>query len=298
MLKVLSAWGAECFYTGFFSLGQPFPPVRNWIWQAATPAYAQAVTSLYSDVLFSGRMLALEVGAGGRAAVVRKHSTMPVYVIALAAERNSNIKGNCKDASNVTVCVTGTNATAAWNITLETRLQGSVYMIDRSSSDSDLGAPKVVQLDGWHGSRHPSDWPQEVVIESELIDLMHQHDGGRGRSTAAETMLERAQTERPSDAAVVTPDLGDFSAFTSFVSLSSADPSLAIELKFRAMAQCTCGCGHDRRSAGHHHPSFRLKIQMTTRALPAPRASALEPRTGSGSEGHCLVLDRIQMVRR
>jgi hypothetical protein len=179
--------------TGFFSLGQPFPPVRNWIWQAAVPGYAQAITSLYESTLFGGKMLSLSVGAGGRPAVVRKHSTKPLYVIALALERNSNINGNCKPAANVTVRVPGTTDTggggavdtAPWVISLEARLQGSVYLVDRTSPM----APTVVQLDGWHDHRHPSYWPEEVTIEAELVDLMSKVSSNGG-------MLARVQTER------------------------------------------------------------------------------------------------------
>ena len=49
--------GAEWFYMGFFSLHPPFPDSRNWIWQAAAPAYAQAVASNWLDVLYNGELL-------------------------------------------------------------------------------------------------------------------------------------------------------------------------------------------------------------------------------------------------
>ena len=43
LLKLMAAWGAEWFYTGFFSLRAPFQPSENWCWQAMMPIYAQAV---------------------------------------------------------------------------------------------------------------------------------------------------------------------------------------------------------------------------------------------------------------
>jgi hypothetical protein len=56
-LKLLAVTGAEFFYTGFFNLHPAFPDPRNWVWQGAAPAYAQAVTSHYLDVLYEGDLL-------------------------------------------------------------------------------------------------------------------------------------------------------------------------------------------------------------------------------------------------
>ena len=71
------------------------------------PSYAQAVTSLYAEVLFGGKVLNFHVTAGSRPQIVRKHSTKPVYVIAASTERNGNIKGSCKAAANVTSASVG-----------------------------------------------------------------------------------------------------------------------------------------------------------------------------------------------
>ena len=56
-----------------------------------------------------------------------------------AIEPMSNLKGNAKNAMNATIVLPGDA-----NITLlvETRTQGSVYMLDRT-----LPTPKLVQLD-------------------------------------------------------------------------------------------------------------------------------------------------------
>lgn len=219
LLKILNAWGAEFFYTGFFSLGQPFPPVCNWIWQAAMPSYAQAVASLYADVLFGGKMLSFSVEAGSRPQIVRKHSAKPLYVVAVATQRMGNVKDSCKIVANVTVRVSnttnehwvGASDTAAWNITVEARLQGSVYLIDRSSPSS----PKVVQLDGWHDHRHPYYWPKELVIEAELVHLM----------TSENAELDHVETERWSS---VETALTDYGAFTSYVNLD--ERALVVDL--------------------------------------------------------------------
>ena len=57
LLKILSSWGAEWFYTGFFSLGAPFPPSQNWCWQAMMPVYAQAMATQWADFLYAGSLV-------------------------------------------------------------------------------------------------------------------------------------------------------------------------------------------------------------------------------------------------
>ena len=56
-LKLLTIGGAEYFYGCFFSLHQPWPDPRNWIWQSAAPALAQAMHSHWLDVLYNGELL-------------------------------------------------------------------------------------------------------------------------------------------------------------------------------------------------------------------------------------------------
>ena len=228
--------GLLVWHAGFFSLKQPFPPVRNWIWQAAAPSYAQAVTSLYSDVLFGGKLLSFHVSAGARPAIIRKHRTKALYVIALATERNSNKMKNCQPTANVTVNVGNTTDatfwpgaadTGAWNITLEARLQGSVYLIDRTSADK----PKIAQLDSWHDHRHFYFWPKHVTIEAELVDLMQppalapikqEHDG-------SPRLLNRVQTEQAAAS-------NDYAAFTSYVALTTDSPPLSFEAELPIVA--------------------------------------------------------------
>jgi hypothetical protein len=224
------------FGAGFFSLKQPFPPVRNWVWQAAAPSYAQAVTSLYADVLFGGKLLSFRVGAGARPVIIRKHRTKPVYVIALATERNSNVKNNCQAAANVTVRVGNTTDaalwpgaadTAAWNITLNARLQGSVYLIDRTSA----AKSKVVQLDGWHDHRHFYFWPKHVTIEAELVDLMQPPAPGPASIEQEQSprSLDRVLTEQTVASAAGAAAFNDYAAFISYVALAADSPPLSFE---------------------------------------------------------------------
>ena len=198
------------------------------------PAYAQALTSLYADVFFRGKLLSFHVGAGNRPAIIRKHASKPLYVIALATERNGNKKGSAKAAANVIVLVgnttdgarwPGASDTGSWNITLEARLQGSVYLVDRTS----VASPKVVQLDGWHDHRHPYYWPKEVEVEAELVPAAPTQEQPHGGLA-----LERVQTERSSrhDAAMAGPN---FAAFTSFVALKGVRRGLEFEAEITTM---------------------------------------------------------------
>lgn len=50
-LKILSGWGSEFFYSGYFSLSAPWPNSQNWGWQTVMPVYAQAITSRYEEYL-------------------------------------------------------------------------------------------------------------------------------------------------------------------------------------------------------------------------------------------------------
>eukprot|EP01052_Picozoa_sp_SAG31_P009711 SAG31_NODE_517_length_14689_cov_5.110487_2_plen_240_part_00 len=64
-LKLVHALGAEFVEAGFFSPmkwtntpgGKNVQLAANYIWQAAMPSYAQAVVSLWQDLLFDGHVL-------------------------------------------------------------------------------------------------------------------------------------------------------------------------------------------------------------------------------------------------
>ena len=133
MLKLIAIWGAEFYYAGFFSLGAPFPPSENWCYQAAMPAYAQAISSSYADVLiedgshpvlasFQGAYAVghektrtfgpnpvvssspwLWAGAPNRIAVARRAAARELYVIAAAVERKTNQRGNARAVVNASI---------------------------------------------------------------------------------------------------------------------------------------------------------------------------------------------------
>lgn len=157
LLKALGPLGAEFFYTGFFIESKrgklpTLPLPSNYVWQLAMPAYAQAITSHYEEILRKGDLLRdstgnpmLRLDAGDPRVLVTARKYQDQYVIAATIQPISNQKGNVSDAVSVTVDVDGTP------LNLEARRQGSVYRWDRSTG-------KLWQLDQWHELGHPTHW--------------------------------------------------------------------------------------------------------------------------------------------
>ena len=89
------------------------------------------------------------------------------YVVAATVQPQSNLEpAPLSVNANVTLPF-GT-------VTLEIRRQGSVYVIEKSSSGSLQSSQQqpwtIVQLDGWHESSHFSRWSQNFELEAELHD--------------------------------------------------------------------------------------------------------------------------------
>lgn len=231
------------YYAGFFSLGKCFwdpktksfgpkrySPSQNWCYQAAMPAYAQAVSSSYADLLFEeGSHLVLAnfpasyphgtypsvfgpvstmtaspwlwSGAPNRIAVARKAASKEQYVIAATIERKSNQVGNSLAQVNASILLpTSPDSTAGINtkhLQFEIRLQGSVYIYDATSA----GAPKFYQIDGWHEVAHPSYWSKHSAVEAEIFRTHLQEN------SVIHTELPPGTTS------------GDFRTFTTFVAV-------------------------------------------------------------------------------
>ena len=154
LMKLFSVWGAEFFYAGFFSTAKPFPPSQNWIWQAAIPSYAQAVTAHYADVFFNGTFVGWpSTGYSNVWCAVRKGHTArsgPVdyeYIVVMIVQNIANWEGNAPlVVDDVTVLVDD-----AYLFTATARRQGSVYRYIPSQK-------YVEQLDAWHEASHPAYW--------------------------------------------------------------------------------------------------------------------------------------------
>jgi hypothetical protein len=174
LLKALMGMGAEFYYAGFFSLQAPWPNSENWIWQAATPSYVQAIASRVEPFLRSGDLMASDTKANwtgstnpgynfysGRAntlIVVRKITGQEKYLICSTIQNLSN-------TGDTPLQDTTTFTLAGQELKINIRRHGSVYVWDRTVTPNTF-----VQLDGWHEYKHPDRWTSDFVIEGELTD--------------------------------------------------------------------------------------------------------------------------------
>lgn len=164
LLKVLAATGAEFYYTGFFSLKEPFPKPENYAWQALMPAYAQAVTSHYENILRESDLLNLPScnlsKAPDELIVARKVTGKEVYIISGTIQPSSNNIGSAP-LSRITSIQIGERT-----LSFQIRRQGSTYVFDASGP-----SPVFYQLDDWHEYTHPSRWnTTKLLMEAELSD--------------------------------------------------------------------------------------------------------------------------------
>lgn len=282
MLKLIAIWGAEFYYVGFFSLGVPFSPSQNWCYQAAMPAYSQAISSTYADILFDdashpvhssfqgayspgheqtfGPISAsspspwLWAGAPNRIAVARKASpSTELYVIASALERKSNQMGNAHAIANATILLPSGSSTDTKDTRLqfEIRLQGSVYIYDATTSE-----PKFYQIDSWHEAKHPSYWSHHSAVEAEVF---------RGH---LQGNREAIHTEVPHGVTA-----GDYRYFTTFVSTCGStaneahlvydiQPGRWIWLRIRVSRACT-----DHSLAAGLPTEVRVAGKLTSRSI-------------------------------
>jgi hypothetical protein len=161
LLKILGVMGAEFYYSGFFNTAKDLAKPENYVWQCAMPAYAQAITSYYEDILRNGILLNepnyILYPESDVPVVVRKHQLKKIYVIAAALQTNSNNKGAVADSTKVTIEIEGKK------ISFLARRQGSVYILNLEKA-----LPTLVQLDSWHQWYHPYYWSKNIMIEAEL----------------------------------------------------------------------------------------------------------------------------------
>lgn len=185
LLKCMGMLGAEYYFAGFFneaaSYNAPNPPPakpEGYVWQAVIPAYAQAVTSRYEDLLRNGELMtgdvpnsytnptapgySFEAGDARKLVVIRKSKTKNIYAITGTIQPNSNMAGNTEIESDATITLDGQKL--KFNI----RRQGSTYIFDNSNPSQ----PVFYQLDEWHESSHPYRWSKDFTLESELADVL------------------------------------------------------------------------------------------------------------------------------
>ena len=220
LLKILSAWGAEFFYSGFFSLGQPFPPSQNWCWQAMMPVYAQAMATQSAAFMYDGSLVEatpnttmampyrpgsplLWAGAPHILAVARRlDGEGSAFLLTVTIQRLSN------DAHNLGVGATATAHVAVPGIPVRlsvvARTQGAVFVWRNDTG----GKPVLYQLDTWHLASHPLYWRTDaevIALEAEVFE-------GHLDATAARAIATEVHGPRTHG--------GDFTAFTTWVDLA------------------------------------------------------------------------------
>jgi hypothetical protein len=170
LLKSLSVIGAEFYYVAYFNLKPPYSKPEDYVWQAAMPAYAQAITCRFSDIFHNGNVLFNSSGSplitypinnnseNNLLVTVRKHNNKEQYIISATVQHESNIERSVLE-KNAEITVGGQN------MLIKARRQGSVYFFDKSEK------PYVFyQLDRWHQYEHPSHWRKEIIYEAEVFD--------------------------------------------------------------------------------------------------------------------------------
>jgi len=172
LMKILTVFGAEFFYTGYFNEKMPPNDPRNYCWQSVIPSYAQASFSYYPKVLLEGETQKngewfLKSNNEKVVALVRKHKSKQQYLISLTLQHHSNDKNNSKEEE---VLLEWKEKT----ILIKARVQGSVYYVDLTNA----AHPIVIALDAWHQWEHPARWSKEHWVEASL-----QQDGNKIHSS-------------------------------------------------------------------------------------------------------------------
>jgi hypothetical protein len=179
LLKVIGMMGARSYYTGYFneaaSYTPPNPPPadpKGYIWQAATPSYAQAACDWVMDNAYTDTLLAGDVpnnyqfptcngwrfysGSEEILTAIRKKNSSNQYAIATAYVNSTSMIGGTP------LVDTAVFTLQSKTIQLQTRRQGSVYCLDLNKDTA-----VVIQYDDWHEYKHPQRWSQDMYVQAE-----------------------------------------------------------------------------------------------------------------------------------
>ncbi len=177
LLKSMVMLGADFFYVGYFNVtgaGGKWPngvgpnDPRGYIYQAAMPAYAQAIATLVPDFFEKGTLLNPNIApdkqfrfAGSRAneLILARKLNNNKYLLYGSIQANSNIAGNVPQSVITTIDLEGKK------LSFEVRRQGSIYVLDLAGS-----SPVFYQLDAWHQYEHPYYWSKDIEVEAELFN--------------------------------------------------------------------------------------------------------------------------------
>jgi hypothetical protein len=281
LLKHLAVVGAETYYTGHFNEGSgdsQFPDPRHYIWQAAMPAYAQAIASRFEDILLGGDVipdprrgsLRHWVGDPRILCTVRKDSRAERYVIAANLNPISNAPGNVEPEKQALLLL------GADTLRILARRQGSVYVYDKSGKQ-----PLFYQLDRWHEAEHPAYWSDTFHLEAEVFDNQQN--------------IERSSAQAPG------AEAGDYRAFDAWISAKGGNGWVEYQLEpreagsYQAELRARCALGKpvvplllDGKPIG----GFRLKAGdwQRFRLAPSGRKKGASARLPLGVQPHVLRL--------
>lgn len=202
LLKIMGLYGAEFFYTGYFSGVEKvqldsdpeweyyFQDPKAWVWQTVMPAYAQATLSRFEELIKNGEFpevsnsgnneLVFDLpGTGANNRVAARYtlngSTPDKFVLSGTIQRQTNYIGEVVNTAPVTATLPNGSMGFEEELTFEIRLQGSTYIYDKSN----VWNPSqclFYQVDKWHESIHPERWTKDYQFEAEVFDGLQQHD--------------------------------------------------------------------------------------------------------------------------
>lgn len=240
LLKAMAVGGAEFYYPGFFNLDATnLADPSNWAWQAAMPAYAQAVTSRYEQILQNGHFLlsTTDSPAGGIAGDQEFHSFTSVdggFLTVIRQDANEMILSTTRQPSSNFGCsspytgvvnvnlglaakynpASGNFENQGWagNYSLNSRRQGSTYHLEVDDIAA-AASVKIRQLDGWHEVGHPANWSKNFFFEAEVFDGASPSDNVNGTGNWTAEWYTEGVTITGSAS---NPDI-DLTNFTSYV---------------------------------------------------------------------------------
>lgn len=176
LMKSMMMLGAEYYHVGYFNItgrsgwpdGKgPFDP-RGYIYQAAIPAYVQALSSRVYRFFESGTLLNPQENLQSKIYSFRfkglkeNHLIMvrklgDEYLIYGSIQPVSNKAGQVSNEENTRIDLEGDL------LEFKIRRQGSVYLLNKRKNT-------FIQIDGWHQHEHPIFWSKDYKIEAELAD--------------------------------------------------------------------------------------------------------------------------------
>jgi hypothetical protein len=142
------------------------------------------------------------------------------YLIGTTVQPQSNMVGNAPVSRNISFLLNG------HNVSLETRRQGSVYVLNNESGD-----PLLTQLDSWHEASHPSWWSKDFLFEAEAHHVEPMADPTQPRPITINTPALLTVRRRPSDGKTI--GAYDFIGSKSYIRLAGDAVS---EFKFQPRA--------------------------------------------------------------